>query len=134
MPRRWFQFRLATLMVLVTLSAVGVDYFPRRSRLLEYAELHAAEAKSQWSMARSKMTDWMFGPLQPIPTAEEWAAWQEDSRQLAIHHDQVAGRYRRGAWFPWLVEPTEPPPQRFTLDELLNNRPLARRSLFTLFK
>ena len=53
MWRRWFQLRLASLMLLITLSAVGIDYFRRRSRLLKYADLHAAEAKCHWHMARS---------------------------------------------------------------------------------
>src|SRR5262245_6679120 len=134
MGRRWFQFRLATLMALVTLSAVGIDYFRRRSRLLEYADLHAVEAKLQWSMARSKRTDWMFSVLSPIPTAEQWAEWQEECRQLAVHHDEVASVYRHGAWFPWLVEPKVPPPQQITLEMLLNEKPPSRPSLLTLFK
>ncbi len=132
MPCRWFQFRLATLLVLVTLSAIGVDYYRRQSQLLYFAKLHAEEAARRESTAQTKMSDWMFSS--PVPTDEEFAAERMRDRQLAIHHGQLAKRYRYGAWFPWLVSPSEAPPRQYTLADCLEPKPPTHRSLFTLFK
>src|SRR5262245_11202293 len=132
MPRRWFQLRLATLMALVTLSAIGVDFCRRRSQLLQFADLQAAEAERREVSARMKMTDWWFSAGSRIPTADEWAEYQERDRQLAIHHQALAARYRRSAWFPWFVEPKEDPPRAFFLDALRHEKPPVRRSWFTL--
>jgi hypothetical protein len=134
MPRRWFQFRLATLLVFVTLSAIGVDYCRRRVELLQFAKLHATEAALRQSAAQMKKTDWYWSIVSPIPTDEEFAAWRMRDRQLAIHHEQLAMRYRQGAWFPWLVVPSEEPPRQFTLADYMEPSPPARCSLMTLFK
>ena len=45
--RRWFQFRLASLFVAVTIVAVGVDYFRRRQPLLTLASKHETAAKEE---------------------------------------------------------------------------------------
>jgi hypothetical protein len=132
--RHRFQFRLATLLLLVTLSAIGIDYCRRRARLLQFAELHAAEAATRLSMSRSRKGDWWFSVMSRIPTDEEWAQGQERDRQLAIHHQELAAKYRRGAWLPWLIEPRDAPPEPFTLETLLESESRRRRSVFTLFK
>jgi hypothetical protein len=132
--RRWFRFRLATLMLLVTLSAIGVDFLRRRSRLLEYARLHEAEADRRWRLSKLRKSDWWTSVNSRIPTDAEYAEYRERDRQQAVHHEEVTARYRRGAWFPWLVEPQEEPPRQYTLGDLLQDRPPTQRSEFAIFK
>jgi hypothetical protein len=97
MLRRWFQFRLSTLLVLVTLAAVGADYWRRRSLLLERATEHArlaAESNYRW------YTSSMPEPIQHFG-------------RLEFHHRTLQHKYEWAAWIPWLpVAPDPPEPKR----------------------
>lgn len=97
MPRRWFQFRLSTLLVLVALSAVGADYWRRRSLLLSRALEHQHRAQRYHESAISAS---LLDHIQELG-------------QLMQHHHNLRDKYERAASFPWLpVAPDPPEPKR----------------------
>ncbi|HEX5102645.1 MAG TPA: hypothetical protein VFV87_02465 [Pirellulaceae bacterium] len=98
---RRLQFSLGMLFVLVTLSAVGVDFYRRRELVVTayrrnlirgaVGEMRAAESLDSWDSRNGT-------PGHPTPSQRAKAAqWLAE----AEYHQRLAKAYRRAAWFPW---------------------------------
>jgi hypothetical protein len=100
--RRWLQFRLRTLVIVMTLAAVSFGWWRHRSYCLERAQDHGR---------REFMADIMtrFG----LPTGWEDPQHSETRRQykrLRDYHHALRDCYHLAVWQPWL---------RFWIDDSL---------------
>ena len=111
--RRWFQFRLSTLLIVVTLCAAVIALLQRAQALHEAARKHEiersmAEACADLTVASEFRTFRM--PAAPKPLTSPAIAEQANQwRLIAVHHERLRDKYRRGAWMPWLMFSSDPP-------------------------
>jgi hypothetical protein len=103
MPGRWFQFRLKTLLAIVTLVGVSLWLILRVQYCRKMAQHHGLHYVMHML------------PIYPDPSDDD--ADNEQRRRgearrakLADHHRRMADRYRRAMWFPLLPVPAEPLP------------------------
>ncbi len=95
--RRWFQFSLGSLMIVVTIVAMGAGIWKwgegRRKEFLMRALVHSIRTR----------------PIRPIrlinlrPVSPEEREWREYNKNLAE-------KYYRAARYPWLPDWPDPPP------------------------
>ncbi|MBC7857132.1 MAG: hypothetical protein IAF94_27185 [Pirellulaceae bacterium] len=88
--RRWFQFSLRTLLVVMTVAAVLAG---RITYLRQRADLHQAEANRL-----QKHRDFLFSVSFDVPPAE----WERPDL-MEGRHPGLAREYERASWRPWIV-------------------------------
>jgi hypothetical protein len=99
-PRRnLFSFSLRTLLIAVTLIAVGIVWWQRTSQFEQQRAAHAALAQQYadvaWGMQR-------FSGFAEHANQEAKPLWE----QYQYHHE-LAGRYQRAAWLGFVPSPVE---------------------------
>jgi hypothetical protein len=117
---RRFQFSLTTLLMLVTFSAVGTDYFRRRQAMLKAAHDHRLSELACTMVARELRREIVDGvylssyahfcwsklkvqaPVdrRPLPPESQLHKYLRLSSKADFHR-QVAVKYECAAWFPW---------------------------------
>jgi hypothetical protein len=130
MKRRWFQFRLRTLLGVVTLAAVATGLVVRHVQFVQQ-RIHYHEARlanceerimmredpqwlsSQWRSARTNVDEnlpvghLLFNP--PTSARKDlWTIVQKVDRDIALlgkskgYHQQQIRQYRAALWRPWI--------------------------------
>jgi hypothetical protein len=111
MSRRWFQFRLRTLLIAMTLVAVAIVLVQRSQRFRETARRHAIGVSMASSAAESvEVFHLRYGFQDRVsPPAPESVRKAEEWRELAAYHQRLQAKYERAAWLPFLPVAPDPP-------------------------
>ena len=108
--RRWLQFKLRTLLIVVTLAALSLGWWQHRSYCLARAQVHDWEVL----VCLIKTIDPGAGrweedlPQRPVDTVR--LAEEERLVKLSKRHEETSAAFRLAVWLPWLRwSITEPP-------------------------
>jgi hypothetical protein len=111
--RRWLQFRLRTVFIVVTLAAGGLGWWRHRQFCLERAEAH------WWQQVVYLHKEGnYFKRRSMVPLDGTRLVKSEEQLQLirrAELHRQTKEAYWRAVWFPWLRWTIKEPPCELVL-------------------
>src|SRR5262249_50524227 len=98
--RRWFQYRIATLLIVVTACAGGMAVWARARRMDDLANWHAAQAQ-EFQMTLPYVPRYGF-----IDRGYAFDQYQRRSR----YHGELSRQYEQAAWRFWIiVDPGQAP-------------------------
>jgi hypothetical protein len=104
MAKRLFRYRLRTLLIAVPVAAIALWQWQRINHLLNRAAEHEAQGLHLAIGVGNALRD---TPLtERDPRKDEAVA---ASNQAFIHRE-LAKKYRRAVWRPWISSIKEPPP------------------------
>ena len=120
--RHWFQFRLSTLLLVITVFAMllsRIAYLQQRARYHEleadrcaerfarYGRVTRAQVDELADMLRSDSLVYQFRdfPMSELP----YGSYPPELRPIFYHQD-LAEKYRQVVWRPWTIVKVPPPP------------------------
>jgi hypothetical protein len=108
--RRWLQFNLRTLLIVVTLTALSLGWWQHRSHCLERAKVHDWEALACLIQGTIEVDSGWEDELPPQPVDKVRVAEQERLVILSKRHDETSAAFRLAVWLPWLRWSIHEPP------------------------
>ena len=108
--RRWLQFNLRALLIVVTFAAVSLGWWQHCRYCLERAKVHDWEGLACLIQGTIEVSSGWEDELPPQPVDTSRVVEQEKLLKLSKRHDETSAAYRLAVWLPWLRWSINEPP------------------------